>query len=143
MNILSVKQLEWGMVRNLKILTNTIRNMCIGDILIVGGGPTGISAAVTAGRAGARVILVDNHPKLGGQLNGERYFLDKKPAHHWVEQCVEELDGLENVTIATRTSAFGYYDSDVVNAIESVSDHLPEPLDYQCRQRLWQIRAKK
>ena len=113
------------------------------DILIVGGGPTGISAAVTAGRAGARVILVDNHPKLGGQLNGERYFLDKKPAHHWVEQCVEELDGLENVTIATRTSAFGYYDSDVVNAIESVSDHLPEPLDYQCRQRLWQIRAKK
>ena len=113
------------------------------DILIVGGGPTGISAAVTAGRAGARVILVDNHPKLGGQLNGERYFLDKKPAHHWVKQCVEELDGLENVTIATRTSAFGYYDSDVVNAIESVSDHLPEPLDYQCRQRLWQIRAKK
>ena len=113
------------------------------DILIVGGGPTGISAAVTAGRAGARVILVDNHPKLGGQLNGERYFLDKKPAHHWVERCVEELDGLENVTIATRTSAFGYYDSDVVNAIESVSDHLPEPLDYQCRQRLWQIRAKK
>ena len=113
------------------------------DILIVGGGPTGISAAVTAGRAGARVILVDNHPKLGGQLNGERYFLDKKPAHHWVEKCVEELDGLENVTIATRTSAFGYYDSDVVNAIESVSDHLPEPLDYQCRQRLWQIRAKK
>ncbi len=113
------------------------------DILIVGGGPTGISAAVTAGRAGARVILIDNHPKLGGQLNGERYFLDKKPAHHWVEQCVEELDGLENVTIATRTSAFGYYDSDVVNAIESVSDHLPEPLDYQCRQRLWQIRAKK
>ena len=35
------------------------------------------------------------------------------------------------------------YKRQVVNAIESVSDHLPEPLDYQCRQRLWQIRAKK
>ena len=29
MNILSVKPLEWGMVQNLKIPTNTIRNMCI------------------------------------------------------------------------------------------------------------------
>ena len=98
---------------------------------------------VSAGRAGARVILVDSHPRLGGQLIGEQYLIDGRPALEWVHRCTHDLDGMENVTVSTRTTAFGYYDSNVVNAIENVSDHLPEPIDYQCRQRLWQIRAKR
>ncbi len=113
------------------------------DVLVVGGGPAGISAAVSAGRAGARVILVDSHPRLGGQLIGEQYLIDGRPALEWVHRCTHDLDSMENVTVSTRTTAFGYYDSNVVNAIENVSDHLPEPVDYQCRQRLWQIRAKR
>ena len=39
------------------------------DILIVGGGPAGISAAVTASaRKGVRVTIVDDNPWLGGQI---------------------------------------------------------------------------
>ncbi|GIO23801.1 NAD(P)/FAD-dependent oxidoreductase [Oceanobacillus sp. J11TS1] len=38
------------------------------DILVIGGGPAGMSAAITADRAGARVILVDESFSLGGQL---------------------------------------------------------------------------
>ncbi|MFA4945856.1 MAG: FAD-dependent oxidoreductase [Lentisphaeria bacterium] len=36
------------------------------DIAVVGGGPTGIGAAVAAGRMGLRVALVERHPLLGG-----------------------------------------------------------------------------
>ncbi len=38
------------------------------DILVVGAGPAGISAAVTAAECGARVGLVDDNPVAGGQI---------------------------------------------------------------------------
>ena len=38
------------------------------DLLVVGGGPAGISAAGTAARAGLRVVLADERPALGGQI---------------------------------------------------------------------------
>ena len=41
------------------------------DVLVVGGGPAGLSAALAAGRAGARVILCDDAPVLGGALDLE------------------------------------------------------------------------
>ncbi len=37
-------------------------------LVVVGGGPAGIAAAVEAGRAGLRCLLVDEAPALGGQI---------------------------------------------------------------------------
>jgi len=38
------------------------------DILVVGGGPAGIAAAVRAAECGAKVGIVDDNSKLGGQI---------------------------------------------------------------------------
>ena len=38
------------------------------DVLVVGAGPAGLSAAVSAGEAGAKVVLVDENPRPGGTL---------------------------------------------------------------------------
>jgi len=38
------------------------------DIAVVGGGPAGICAAVSAAREGARVLLIERHGVLGGNL---------------------------------------------------------------------------
>ena len=38
------------------------------DVLVVGGGPAGLAAALSASRAGARVMLVDENAELGGAL---------------------------------------------------------------------------
>ena len=38
------------------------------DVAVVGGGPSGLSAALAAAEAGARVTLVDDQPGLGGHL---------------------------------------------------------------------------
>jgi NADPH-dependent 2,4-dienoyl-CoA reductase/sulfur reductase-like enzyme len=38
------------------------------DVLVVGAGPAGIAACVSAAESGARVILIDDNPKPGGQI---------------------------------------------------------------------------
>ncbi|WP_424814248.1 FAD-dependent oxidoreductase [Roseococcus sp. YIM B11640] len=40
------------------------------DVLVVGGGPAGVAAAVAAGRLGARTILLERHNHLGGLSTG-------------------------------------------------------------------------
>jgi len=37
------------------------------DVLVIGGGPAGLGAALTAAETGARVLLVDENPVLGGR----------------------------------------------------------------------------
>ncbi|MDB4895521.1 MAG: hypothetical protein JWN15_1783, partial [Firmicutes bacterium] len=38
------------------------------DVIIIGGGPAGLMACVAAGRAGARVLLLEKGNKLGRKL---------------------------------------------------------------------------
>lgn len=113
------------------------------DVLVIGGGPAGIAAALSAGRSGARVILLEESDALGGRLRSDRETLDAKPAMEWVRATTAELEGLDNVTVMTRTMGFGYYDGNVVAAVERVSDHLATPPEHAVRQRLWHFRNKR
>src|SRR3954467_15789542 len=61
------------------------------DVLVVGAGPAGLVAALTAARAGARVALVDEQSEAGGALLGSDDRLDGAPALDWVAQVVAEL----------------------------------------------------
>ncbi|WP_430436591.1 2Fe-2S iron-sulfur cluster-binding protein [Oceanibaculum nanhaiense] len=119
------------------------------DVLVAGGGVTGLAAALAAGRAGARVILADEQAEMGGWLlsegdgeTGTR--ISGKPAADWVEKTVAELAAMENVTLLRRTTAFGYYDHNWLGLAERVTDHLgPFAPPHLPRQRLWKLRAKQ
>ncbi len=53
------------------------------DVLVVGGGPAGLCAAVGAARSGARVILAERYPHLGGLASGgEVIVLDDMADQH-------------------------------------------------------------
>ena len=45
------------------------------DIVVIGGGPGGLAAAVTAARAGKSVLLAERNGYLGGQLGSGLPFL--------------------------------------------------------------------
>ncbi|KAB0682725.1 sarcosine oxidase subunit alpha family protein [Aureimonas leprariae] len=114
------------------------------DLLVIGSGAAGLSAALAAGRAGARVILCEEDHALGGRLLCEtENEVDSMPAAEWAKAALAELASLDNVTLMPRTVAFGSYDGDTFGALEKVADHLPVPPPGQPRQRLWQIVARR
>lgn len=113
------------------------------DVLVIGGGPAGLAAALAAGRAGARTILADEDFLFGGRLNAERLDIDGIPGAAWAAAAVAELAGLPNVTLLPRTTIFGVFDGETYGAVERVADHLPVPGPHQPRQRLWHIVARR
>lgn len=112
------------------------------DVLIAGGGPAGLAAALAAGRAGARVVLADEQNEFGGRLLDERMTVDGRPADDWAKAALAELDAMPDATLLPRTTAFGRYDHNFFGLLERRTDHDPERLAGS-RQRLWRVRAKQ
>ncbi|MBI1383582.1 MAG: sarcosine oxidase subunit alpha family protein [Rhizobiales bacterium] len=109
------------------------------DLLVIGGGPAGLMAALTAGRAGARVVLVESDARCGGQLIHERLDIDGAPAAKWVEGAVAELTSLANVRLLTRSTVLARYDGGTFAVVERVGDHTIAPEHHLPRQRLWRF----
>ncbi len=73
-------------------------------ILVVGGGPTGIHAALEAAKAGYEIILVEKEEQLGGRLKGFGRLFPKKPPYRdaepvELESSIAELDQNERITV--------------------------------------------
>jgi methylglutamate dehydrogenase subunit C len=111
------------------------------DLLIAGGGVAGLAAALTAGRAGARVLLCEDHWELGGRLLSERGRVGGMPAQDWLAGVKAELAALPNVQLLVRTTVVAGFDGGTWLALERVSDHMTSPDSFQPRQRLWQVVA--
>ncbi|MBO8178950.1 MAG: FAD-dependent oxidoreductase [Archaeoglobus sp.] len=110
------------------------------DVLVVGGGPGGMSAAINAGKYGAKVLLVDENPFLGGQLvkQTHRFFGSAKERAgtrgiRIAGILEEELMGIENVEVRKETRVFGIYNGEA-GAYQRLNDD---------EGKLLRIRAKK
>ena len=116
------------------------------DLLVVGGGPAGLTAALAAARAGARVVLAEQEPLLGGWLLGAAGIeIEGLPALDWVAAAEAELRSCPEVTLLTRTQCFGVYDHNFFALNQRVTDHQsPGDRDPRLpRQRLWKLRARQ
>ncbi len=112
------------------------------DLLIVGAGPAGLAAALQVAPSGRRILLIDEQEEAGGSLLAERETIDGKPAMDWVKATLATLAGHANVQVLARSTVTGYYDHNVLAAVERVSNHLgPEAPAHLPRERWWRIRA--
>src|SRR6056297_1134525 len=112
------------------------------DLLVIGAGPSGLAAALAAGRAGARVILADEDFRPGGRLNAETLEVEGMPGADWASGVVAELAAMDNVRLMTRTTVYGAYDHGTYGALERCTDHLADA-GGKPRQILWRIYSKR
>ena len=113
------------------------------DLLIVGAGPAGLAAALTAGRAGVDIILADEDFRMGGRLNAETHALGDQSGADWAAATVAELTSLPNVRLMARTTVIGAFDHGIYGAVKRISDHLHTPDTGKPRQILWRIYTKQ
>ena len=109
------------------------------DLLVVGSGPAGLMAALTAARAGRDVILAEESHALGGRLLADDGLIDGQPAVNWVNATLEELDR-RGVRMMARTTVVGAYDQGTFGALERVGLHVAAKADLP-RECFWRIVA--
>ncbi len=110
------------------------------DVLVVGGGLAGLLAARAAGRAGARVLLIEQTAHWGGRAAADRVADHTIEAvDNLVDELLSELRGMSNVQMRDRCTGAGLYDHGYALALERLTDDRPGARGP--RQRLWRIRA--
>lgn len=93
------------------------------ELLIVGGGPAGLCAAIQAAEMGCPVTLVERAENLGGQLikqthmffGSEKQYASKR-GFDIASMLLEKVKGFEHITLLTNTTLLGIYEDGVVSA---------------------------
>ena len=111
------------------------------DVLIIGGGTSGLAAALEVGRSGAKVLVLEQKNTWGGRAPVDGVFIDNQISEEWIDDAITELQSMPNVTLKNRTMGAGVYDHGWATGYESITDHMPGKKGP--RQRLWRIRAKR
>jgi sarcosine oxidase subunit alpha len=83
------------------------------DVLIGGAGPAGLAAALAAARAGARVVICEREPQIGGELEFEGATIDGRGAAAWIAAVEGEL-AQRGVRLLTDTAVVGGSDGLVI-----------------------------
>ncbi|WP_289895473.1 2Fe-2S iron-sulfur cluster-binding protein [Paracoccus sp. TOH] len=79
------------------------------DVLVVGGGPAGLAAAIRAAEAGAGVILVEKEPELGGALTYARFAADAGLGARHLSALRDRALALPGVSVMTGATCNGRF----------------------------------
>jgi flavin-dependent dehydrogenase len=99
--------------RNEVVESGTRRSKVVAevDVAVVGGGPAGVAAAISAARNGSTVVLVENYHYLGGMATGGLVLLFieyDRYEYGIVKETVERLSKLGGVVFPPRTQRWGH-----------------------------------
>ena len=90
------------------------------DLLVIGAGPAGVSAALKAARRGARVTLVDNQEAVGGHLRFQRRSYPNVPEFSGLRgfevagRLAKAVEAEGHVETMLQATALGFYEGNLV-----------------------------
>ncbi len=80
------------------------------DVVVVGGGPAGMSAAIGSAKNGASTLIIERNDELGGILNqcihngfGLHYYKEELTGPEFANRLSKEVKKYANITILTQT----------------------------------------
>lgn len=88
------------------------------DVLVIGAGAAGMTAAIVAANAGADVLLVDEQATLGGALNYARVNPDSSESGVLREKLVAQVSSHANIKLLTNATANGCFGDNWVPVIQ-------------------------
>ena len=96
------------------------------DILVIGGGPAGMTAALKAADNSAQVIIVKKYHQLGGQLikQTHRFFGSKKEQAgirgiEIAKKLTDRIKEHNNIKVLTEATAQGYYEDGILTVSQN------------------------
>jgi len=99
---------------------------CNADVLVIGGGIAGMSAALQLSSPSRKVFLVEKNAELGGMVSRyDKIFPDMVKGSEITESCAKSLKEDENVEVMTDTAVeniLGFFGNFVVTVREKESD---------------------
>jgi sarcosine oxidase subunit alpha len=106
------------------------------DVCVIGGGPSGMAAAIAAAENGLRVILLEARPWLGGYYDyRQSEFSQGLPHYQRARDLATRLLSLPNIRVFTHTAMVGAYSNNLVTAFQTGGE--TDPFD----ERYIEIRA--
>ncbi len=100
-------------------------------LLIIGGGPAGLCAAISAAEAGSDVLIVERNPRIGGQLIKQTHMFFGSERQYASTRGIDIVGILmdklkaygDRVRILTDTTILGIYEDGIVTALHKEDDY--------------------
>jgi len=94
------------------------------DICIVGAGPAGMCAAAVAAELGAKVLIIDDNPIVGGQLIKQTHKFFGSKSHFCgvrgidIAKILEDKIKSDKITLMFDASVIGYFEDNILGLIK-------------------------
>ncbi|HGY2297796.1 TPA: 2Fe-2S iron-sulfur cluster-binding protein [Pseudomonas putida] len=99
------------------------------DVAVIGGGPAGLRAALDAANAGAKVLLIEQQPVLGGSLAYARFDIAGTRAASLRQELLATLEGHPNIQVLLEATCNGWFTDNYLPVIQ--------------HKRLYKVRASR
>ncbi|MFJ4385374.1 2Fe-2S iron-sulfur cluster-binding protein [Pseudomonas sp. NPDC089408] len=99
------------------------------DVAVIGAGPAGLRAALDAANAGAKVLLIEQQPVLGGSLTYARFDIAGTRAASLRQELLAAVEGHPNIQVLLQATCNGWFTDNYLPVIQ--------------HKRLYKVRASR